>query len=165
MMPLLVGAVLLGLESMIREVFLLDAWTPPLLTLLVLWLGQQPGIVRNALWVATLGILADGMAGSPVGLHVLYGVCLLYISAFVSKQVRLRGSLSHLVNGLLGGLVSLLLMGLLTRLVSGTQTFGERMGDLLIPWLLTTALLSPVLFPFFARLSDLTARRREYDRI
>jgi cell shape-determining protein MreD len=165
MVIVLVGAILLGLESMIRELFQLDAWTPPLLTILFLWLGQKPRISQSALWVAILGILADGMAGSPVGLHVLYGVSLLYIAAFVSKQVRLGGSLSHLVNGLLGGVVSLLLMGLVTRMVSGAHAFGERMGDLLVPWLLTTALLSPVLFPVFERLSSFTARRREYDRL
>ncbi len=150
---------------MIREVFLLDAWTPPLLTILVLWLGQSNRLLGSVLIISVLGVVADGMAGSPVGLHVVYFVSLVYIATFVAGQVRLRGALGDLVKGLLGGIVALLLMGLVVRLVPSTHIPEGRMGMLLVPWLMTTTILCPLLFPLFESLDGILRQRADFERI
>ena len=159
------GLILLGFEAIIREALLLDAWAPPLLTILALWLGQSNRLVSSILVVSALGIVADGMAGSPIGLHVIYLVTLVYIAAFVAKQVRLRGSVGDSLKGLVGGVLALLLMGLVIRFVPSTHVPEGRMGMLLVPWVTTTTVLCPLLFPFFERLDGLLRRRSDFERI
>ena len=165
MMVFFLGLFFLGFEAVLREAFLMDVWTPPLLTILVLWLSQRNPLTSSILMSALLGLIADGMAGCPTGLHVIYFVILIYISAFVGRQVRLRGVLGDLVNGLLGGVVALLLMGLVVRLVPSTHVPEGRMGALLVPWLLTACVLCPLMFPLFERLERMVSRSRDFERI
>lgn len=163
LLPLLFGLFALCAEVLLREAFAADAWAPDLLTVVLIWLGMNRSLVGGALIAAVLGVLADGFAGSPLGVHMLHGLLLFYASAILADQVRLQGLVGHVLMGLGGGFVGLFLLALISRLILGDTTLAARIGDLLVPRVAVVALAAPLLFPVLDRLDRLFSRRTDTD--
>lgn len=162
-LPLLFGLGALCGEVFLREAFAADAWAPDFLTVVVIWLGVQRSLVSGAAIAALLGLLADGFAGSPLGVHMLHALLLFYASAILADQVRLQGIAGHVLMGLGGGFVGLFLLALISRVILGDTGLAARIGDLLVPRVAVVTLATPVLFPVFDKLDSLFSRRAETD--
>lgn len=162
-LPLLFGLGALCAEVFFREAFAADAWAPDLLTVVIIWLGVQRSLVSGAIIAGLLGLLADGFAGSPLGVHMLHALLLFYASAILADQVRLQGIAGHVLMGLGGGFVGLFLLALISRVILGDTGLAARIGDLLVPRVAVVTLATPVLFPILDRLDGLFSRRAETD--
>ncbi len=162
-LPLMAGLLLLCLQVFLREAFALDAWTPDLLTALVLWLGSNRDWITGATLIALLGALADGFAGSPLGLHVVHGLLLFHAAALLAGQVRFQGPVGGLLLGIAGGFVSLFLLVLVSRLFLPETALPGRVSDLIVPRVTVIAVAVPILFPLLSRLDTLLSRRGEHD--
>lgn len=162
-LPLLFGLLALCAEVFFREAFAADAWAPDFLTVVVIWLGVNRSLVTGALIAGLLGLLADGFAGSPLGVHMLHGLLLFYASAILADQVRLQGIAGHVLMGLGGGFVGLFLLALISRVILGDTGLAARIGDLLVPRVAVVTLATPLLFPLFDKLDSLFSSRAETD--
>ncbi len=164
-LPLIFGLAALCAEVFLREAFAADAWAPDLLTVVVIWLGVQRSLVSGAVVAAALGILADGFAGSPLGVHMLHALLLFYASAILADQVRLQGLAGHVLMGLGGGFVGLFLLALISRVILGDTGLAARIGDLLVPRVAVVTLATPLIFPVLDKLDSLFSRRAETDLV
>jgi len=157
-LPLMVGVAALCMELFLREAFALDAWTPDLATAVVLWLGASRSWVRGASIAAVIGLLADGFAGSPVGLHMLHAQLVFHAAAALRNQVRFQGLVGWLILGLVGGFVSLFLLVLVARVFLSDTQLAARIGELIVPRVVVLALAVPPTFLFLDKLDALLTR-------
>lgn len=162
-LPILLGVLALTTEVFVREAFALDAWSPDLTTAVILWLGCRRTWVHGAVTVAVIGALADGFAGSPLGLHMLHALLLFYAAAALGNQVRFQGVVGNALFGLVGGFVSLFLLVVVARVFLGDTLLAARVGDLLVPRVVVVTLVVPVAFAVLDRLDAVLARRDEGD--
>lgn len=164
-LPLIFGLIALGAEVFLRSALGADAWAPDLLTVIIIWLGLRRGLVGGALTAAALGILADGFAGSPLGVHMLHALLLFYASAILAEQVRVQGVVGHILMGLAGGFVGLFLLALISRVILGDATLASRIGDLLVPRVAVVVIAAPVILPVLDRIDSLFSSRPDGDLI
>ncbi|MCA9537471.1 MAG: rod shape-determining protein MreD [Myxococcales bacterium] len=164
-LPLLLGFAMLCAEVFLREALAADAWAPDLLTVTLVWLGAHRPAASGAWIAALLGVMADGFAGSPLGVHALHAVLLYGAAAILARQVRLHGLIGNLLLGLGGGFVGLFLLALICRVALGDTTLAARIGALLVPRVMVVALAAPLLLPLFSRLDALLVRRPDADRL
>lgn len=162
-LPLLLGLLALCVEMFLREAFALDAWSPDFLAVLLLWLGTTRQWTEGAVVAATLGVLADGFAGSPLGLHLLHALFLFHAAALLGGQVRFHGLVGRCLLGVAGGVVSLFLLVALSRIFLGDTRLAARIGALLVPRVAVVAAATPLLFPLLDRLDLLLVRRPDTD--
>ena len=163
-LPILLGVVALAVELFLREAFALDRWAPDLFTVLILFLGTARG-PSVAPVVALLGAVADGFAGSPLGLHMTHALLLYYAAALLANQVRFQGVFGNALLGVAGGFLSLALLALLARLFLGETQLSARVGELVVPRMTVVALMVPLAFPILERLDGLVVRRADLDAI
>lgn len=157
------GLLALCLDLFVREAWALDAFTPNLLVVLLLWLGTSRGWTEGALLAAVLGLLHDGFAGSPVGTHVLHAVLLFYLSRALASRVRFQGFLGRVPLGVIGALASLFLMVVIGRLFLGDTALPARIVELLFPRLVAVLIAVPLVFPLLDRIENLVVRRPDSD--
>ncbi len=162
-LPILAGLAAMWCQLFLREAFALDVWSPDLLTPVVLWLGGSRGWGRGAAVAALLGALADGFAGSPLGLHMLHALLVFHAAAALGTQVRFQGPVGWALLGVVGGFVSLFLLVLISRVFLGDTLLAGRIGSLLVPQVVVVALAVPPTFMVLDRLDSLLARRVEGD--
>ncbi len=160
---LLLGMSALCVDLFVREAAALDAFSPNLLVVLLLWLGASRDWTEGALAAAVLGLLNDGFAGSPPGAYMLHAVLLFYVSRALASRVRFQGILGRLPLGIAGALASLFLLALIGRLFLGDTTFTERVVGLLFPRLLVVLVAVPLVFPLLDRVDSLLVRRPDTD--
>ena len=77
-LALLAGLMGLCVDLFVREAWGLDAWSPDFMVLVILWLGTTRTWTQGAVIASMLGLVADGFAGSPAGLHMLHALLLFY---------------------------------------------------------------------------------------
>ena len=164
LLPLLLAVLALCGELFLREALALDRWAPDLFTVLILFLGTARGLSVTPL-VALLGALADGFAGSPLGLHMTHALLLYLAAALLASQVRFRGPLGNALLGVAGGFISLALLALLGRVFLGDTLLAARVADLLVPRVAVVAVAVPLAFPALERLDALVLRRVDLDAI
>lgn len=162
-LPLAFGLFALSAEVLLSTAFAADTWAPDLLTVVLIWIGAHRSLVSGALVAALLGALADGFAGSPLGVHMLHALLLFYAAAILADQVRFHGFVGHVLLGLAGGFVGLFLLALISRLILGDTTLAARIGDLLVPRVAVVAIAAPIVLPLLDRLDQLFSRRPEGD--
>lgn len=163
LLPLVYGLLALCAEVLLRTAFAADTWAPDLLTVVLIWIGAHRSLVSGAITAATLGALADGFAGSPLGVHMLHALLLFYAAAILADQVRFHGVVGNILMGLAGGFVGLFLLALISRLLLGDTTLAARIGDLLVPRVAVVAIAAPMVFPALDRLDGLFTRRPDGD--
>ncbi|MCB9541273.1 MAG: rod shape-determining protein MreD [bacterium] len=163
LLPLVYGLLALCAEVLLRTAFAADTWAPDLLTVVLIWIGAHRSLVGGAIVAAILGALADGFAGSPLGVHMLHALLLFYAAAILADQVRFHGVVGNVLMGLAGGFVGLFLLALISRLLLGDTTLAARIGDLLVPRVAVVAIAAPILFPVLDRLDGLFTRRPDGD--
>lgn len=163
LLPLVYGLLALCAEVLLRTAFAADTWAPDLLTVVLIWIGAHRSLVGGAIVAAILGALADGFAGSPLGVHMLHALLLFYAAAILADQVRFHGVVGNVLMGLAGGFVGLFLLALISRLLLGDTTLAARIGDLLVPRVAVVAIAAPILFPILDRLDGLFTRRPDGD--
>lgn len=164
-LPLLLGLGLLCVELFVREALALDVWAPDLVTVLLLWLGTSRPWTEGAVTAALLGLLADGFAGSPLGLHMLHALLLFHAAGLIGNQVRFHGIVGWLLLGVLGGVVSLFLLVAISRIFLGDTTLAARIGALFLPRVTVVAVACPMVFPLLDRLDALLLRRADTDLV
>ncbi len=162
-LPVLVGIGALMGELFVREAFALDAWSPDLLSAVVLWIGGRRSWIHGAVLAAALGAIADGFAGSPLGLHMLHAVLLFYAAAALGNQVRFQGVVGYGLLGLVGGFVSLFLLVVVARVFMGDTLLAARVGSLIVPRVVVVTLAVPFTFAFLDRIDTVLTRRIEGD--
>ena len=164
LLPLLFGIGALCASQFLAVAFGLDAWNPDLLALVIIWLGTARGLQpSSAVIAAVLGMLADGFSGSPLGLHMLQNVLLLYVTIGLGNRVRFQGIFGWTLLGVVGALSNLVILVVLGRLFLSGTLFGERVGDLLLPRVGAVVLCAPIVFPLLFRLDGLVTKRPEGD--
>lgn len=165
-LTLLAGLLALVGQQFIATVFALEAWTPDLLSVLFLWLGvSRPLGAATVSQVALLGLLADGFAGSPLGLHLLHGLALYGLAFGLGNRVRFQGLVGSGLLGGLGGIASVALVAGLARLFFHDTLLADRITALLVPRVVVVALGVVVCFPILSRLDDLSGRRPDGDTL
>ena len=151
------GLVALVFELFVREVWGLDSWSPDFMTVLVLWWGLGPARRGGAISVGMLGLLADGFAGAPVGVHPLHASILYGVARLIADRVEVQGFFGRVLIGLAGGLASALVLVLIGRTLFGDTALPQRVGQLFVPRVLVTVVLVPVVFPLLGRLQTLAS--------
>ena len=159
----LAGLMGLCLDLYLREAWRLDAWSPDFMVLVILWLGTTRTWTQGALIAASLGLLADGFAGSPAGLHMLHALLLFYLSRGLSSRVLFQGFVGRLLLGLVGGLGSLFLFAVLGKVALPDGQVAVRLTELVVPRIMVVVLFVPIGFPILDRLESLFVRRPERD--
>lgn len=162
-LPLALGVLALCAEVLLRTAFAADTWAPDLLTVVLIWVGIHRSLTTGPIIAAALGALADGFAGSPLGVHMLHALLLYYSAAILADQVRLHGFVGHVLMGLAGGFIGLFLLAVISRLILGDAALAARIGELIVPRVTVVAVAAPILFPILDRLDGLFARRPEGD--
>jgi rod shape-determining protein MreD len=166
LLPFLFGLGALCTNQFLAVAFGLDAWNPDLLALVIIWLGTSRGLrPGSAITAAILGMLADGFAGSPLGLHMLQSVLLLYVSIALATRVRFQGVFGWTLLGAIGALANLVILVVIGRLFLGGTLLGERIGTLLLPRVGAVVLCAPIVLPVLSRLDEFITRRPERDVI
>lgn len=163
LLPIGAGLFALCLDLFLRTALDLDAWSPDLLVVIILWLGTARSWIEGALVSAFLGALADGFAGSPLGLHMLHAVLLFYMSRSVANRVLFQGFPGRMLLGLAGGLTSLAVLALISRIFLGDTPLSARLGSLVVPRVLIAVIAVPLVFPVMDRIETLFVRRKESD--
>lgn len=158
-----VGLFALCVDLFVRELWALDAFSPNLLVVVLLWLGASRGWTEGALCAAGLGLLHDGFAGSPPGVHLLHGLSLFYFARAIAGRVRFQGLLGRLPLGVVGALGSLFILAVIGRLFLGDTAFPDRIVELLFPRLVGALVGVPLLFPLLDRVDALAVRRADSD--
>lgn len=162
-LPILVGLAALMAQTFFREAFALDAWSPDLLTPVILWVGGRRSWTGGAVTAAILGALADGFAGAPLGLHMLHAILLFYAAAALGNQVRFQGFVGYGLLGLVGGFVSLFLLVVVARVFLGDTLLVARVGQLIVPRVVVVALAVPLVFSLLDRIDSGLATRHDGD--
>jgi rod shape-determining protein MreD len=157
------GLLALCLDLFVREAFVLDAWSPDFLAVVLLWLGTTRSWTQGAIIATTLGAVADAFAGSPLGMHMFHGLLLFYLSRTISSRVLFQGFVGRLLLGLVGGLASLFLLTLIGRLVLSDARLAVRITHLILPRILVVVAAVPFAFPIMDRLEALFVRQPERD--
>lgn len=166
LLPFALGLLCLLLQELLGEAFALDMWTPDLLSVVILWLGIHRGLSAQAAVIAALlGLLADGFALSPVGLHALHALLLFHLAALIGGQARFTGLAGRLLLGGLGGLASVALLAGLGRVFLGDTLLAERLGQLLFARVALILLTAPILFALLDRLDRALVHSREGQRL
>lgn len=164
LMPLLFGLGALCTSQFLAIAFDLDAWNPDLLALVMVWLGIARGLRSSSAVVAViLGALADGFAGSPLGLHMLQSVLLLYVAIGLGNRVRFQGIVGWTLLGAVGALVNLVILVVVARLFLSGTLLGERIAAVLLPRVGAVVLCAPIVLPLLSRLDDFATKRPEGD--
>ena len=152
------GFLALGLEVFTREAMNQSLWAPSFLLFFVLWMGTRPArpAALALLWV--MSIFADGFSTSPVGSHMIpFGI--LYLLAIgLSRKLTINRAFGAAVFGALGGLIYLVVMATLTHFIFPEADMNKRLSALILPHLVIDALLVPILFPIFDRLTRVEQR-------
>ena len=165
-LTLLAGVLALAGQQFIATVFALDAWTPDLLSVLFLWMGvARPLSAGMVAQVAFLGLLADGFAGSPLGLHLLHGLALYGMAFGLGNRVRFQGLVGSALLGGAGGIASVALVAGLARIFFHDTLLADRITTLLVPRVLVVAFGVVLCFPVLARLDGLPGARSEGDTL
>ncbi len=158
----LLGLAALSAQQFLSVVFALDAFTPDVLTVLLLWLGvSRPVSASTATMVALLGLLADGFAGSPLGLHLLHGVAVYALGVGLGNRVHFQGIVGNALLGGVGGIASVALIAGLSRLFFNGTLLATRVTALMVPRVIVVLVGVIVLFPLLARLDEMVGRRPE----
>ena len=108
--------------------------------------------------IASLGFLADGLTGSPAGLHGCIGLVIMLVLPLVTSRLELSRGVGAMLIGAAGALFSLLVAAVLVRQTAHGDS-GAGPANLLIPGALWGGLLSPILFPLLDRITS--AQRME----
>lgn len=166
LVPLLFGLAALLLQQFLAEAIALDVWTPDLLTVVLLWIGIARGPVAGAaITVAITGLLADGFAASPAGLHMLHALMLYYLAALLGSRVRFHGLAGRLMLGVLGGLASVGILAGLARVFMPETALADRLGQLLLARVALVVACTPLAFPILDRLDSALVRTPDNDRL
>ena len=159
----MLGGLLLELQSVLFQIIPLHEWRPAFVLPMVLFLGlHDSSTTRGAILSFLLGYLWDMFAGSPMGLYTLMAETVYVLSRLVGVRLFLRGALFHVVLTLGVTLVSSGVIVIL-RIV-----FGQRIEEvkplafMVFPRVLMTAAVAPFIFRMMYRLYlPKIARRRE----
>jgi cell shape-determining protein MreD len=164
--PLVFGIAALCTSQFLAVAFDLDAWNPDLLALVMIWLGTARGLrPSSAVFAVILGALADGFSGSPLGLHMVQSVLLLYVSIGLGNRVRFQGVFGWTLLGAIGALVNLVILVAVARLFLGGTLLGERIAAVLLPRVGAVVLCAPLVLPVLSRLDEFSSKRPEGDVI
>lgn len=168
----LLGFVLLVMQSSIAMLVPMDEVTPNLVLPIVIYLGVSPEvhIVRGALVGFALGYLLDSNCGSPLGLHTFVMTASFMVARGAGLRLFPQGTafqvlLTFLMTIAFGAAV----IGLRALFELPTAAIGG--GDMrqtaisLLGPALTTALLSPFVFALTRRIEAFSALRREERRV
>lgn len=163
----LLGFLVLVLQSAVSTRVSLDVWSPNLLLPVVLYLGvsHDVHIVRGASLSFVLGYLLDSFSGSPMGLSTFVMVATFLVARGAGLNLLMRGTLFQIVLtfafGVLAGGSVLALRAIfeppapfpITGLNGTLMTVGGGAA--------VTAVLAPAAFVAVRRLDALVSRRRE----
>lgn len=154
------------LQQFFAEAMALDLWTPDFLTVVVVWIGITRGPVLGAAITVTLtGLLADGFAASPAGLHTLHALTLFYLAALLGSRVRFHGLPGRLMLGVLGGLASVGILAGIARAFMPDTALADRLGQLLLARVALVVACMPLAFPLLDRLDSALVRTPDNDRL
>ncbi len=162
-LALLAGLMGLCVDLFVREAWRLDAWSPDFMVLVILWLGTTRAWTQGAVIASLLGLVADGFAGSPAGLHMLHALLLFYLSRGLSSRVLFQGFIGRMLLGLVGGLTGLFLFAALGKLVLPDGQVALRLTELVVPRIVVVVLFVPLGFPVLDRLESTFVRQPERD--
>lgn len=157
------GLVALCGDLFVREALALDAWSPDLAAVVLLWLGTTRTWTQGAIIAALLGMVADAFAGSPLGMHMVHALLLFYLSRGIANRVLFQGFLGRLLLGLVGGLASLFILALVSRVLLVDARLAVRITHLILPRILVVVIAVPIVFPVMNRLEALFVRKPERD--
>lgn len=163
----LLGFLVLVLQSAISTRISLDVWSPNLLLPIVLYLGvsHDVHIVRGASLSFVLGYLLDSFSGSPMGLSTFVMVATFLVARGAGLNLLMRGQLFQIVLtfafGVLAGGAVLALRAIfeppapfpITGVIGTVLTVGAGAA--------ITGVLAPVMFFGIRKMDALVTRRRE----
>lgn len=168
---LLLGFVLLVVQSTVATVVPAHVFAPNLLLPIAIYLGvsHDVWIVRGALLAFSFGALLDAFSGNPVfSLQTFAMVATFVVSRFAGLRFFLRGAVFQVI---LTFIVTLLAGGTILALRTIFEkpppfpagTAGETIGSLLAP-ALSTAIVAPLVFMAVRRADAVSTRKREQER-
>jgi rod shape-determining protein MreD len=163
---LLLGFLLLVVESAIGGVTGIGPWMPNAVLPMVLYLGITPELPlwRAALLAALLGVLVDSAMGNSIGIMTFVHVTALVAARAASLRLMMRGRLSQAaLTALMSALAALLVVALRSLFRSNSQVPATSVRHGLVAVLLpslTTGLIAPFVFQLVRRV-DARSRRDE----
>lgn len=164
---LLLGFLLLVLQSTLATLLNLEAVTPHLLLPLVIHLGVSPDVdlVRGVSLAFLLGYLLDSFCGSPMGLQTFVAVATFILARGAGTRLFLRGVVFQTVMTFSITFAANLMIFALRAIFEKPAPF--PWGNLLttLRWSLLpaaiTALVAPLVFWLVRRLDSWASRQRE----
>ncbi len=131
----------------------LEAFRPPWVSLLLIYMSLQGSRPVSLGFVFLLGLLADILLSSLIGLHALQWVVLMFLMAKFSSRIRFSSPLRQMLT------VFLLLLNERFILLWVLLLRGEHGLDFYL-WVpaIIGALIWPIMFVFLSRLRQLSQR-------
>jgi rod shape-determining protein MreD len=163
---LLLGFLLLALESALGSVSQIGPFMPNAVLPIVLYLGmtQELPLWRVALLSALLGMMVDTISGNPLGMMTFVHVAALVATRAGSLRLLMRGRLSQVaITALVAALAALLVIALRSLFRPDPQVPAASLQHWLVAVLVpsvATGLIAPLVFQLVRRV-DARSRRDE----
>lgn len=142
----LLGLALLGLQTMISNLFFFGKLVVELSLILIVYAGFHSTWVRGGILSSLLGLFLDCLMGSVSGLYALLYLILFLIAKFISLRVYAeKNSFIMIFVGLCSFLEGILIITFY-ELTLDIATL-QNLWDIFLPQTIIVALLAP---PFFA---------------
>ncbi|MFT7625372.1 MAG: rod shape-determining protein MreD [Myxococcota bacterium] len=162
---LMVGYLILALESPMLQQLQLSFFAPDLGLIVVVWVALNMNFTSGVMTCFVLGYLKDGFVmGAPIGMHMEIFVVVFVVLRLLAGKLQMRGLLTLLVTTALATVLACMLFALLSLLFDGTFTDYGLVVRLAIPVALVTAPFAPVVFFVLDRV-DATFVRRGKDSL
>ncbi len=157
---LMVGYILLAIESPLLQQLHLSFFAPDLALIAVVWVALHMNFTSGAITCFFLGYLKDGFVmGAPVGMHIEIFVVVFMLLRFFAGKLLMRGLLTLLVTCAVATVFACVLFALLSLLFDPTFTDYGLVLRLAVPVALVTAPFAPVVFFALDRVDRLFVRR------
>lgn len=149
--PLIVGVLLLTLQTTLLMSLPIQRIRPDLVLVLVLYLGFSYPPVSGGILTFFLGYLMDLLSGNALGLYTLTRPLIFYIAQFSKGRFYLESPVSQFLfvfgSALAEGMLILGLLSILNPAPAGHLL--PLYLTYLLPQAILTGLIAPLLFPLF----------------
>jgi cell shape-determining protein MreD len=145
------GVILIGLQTMIANLFFSGKLVVEISLLMVLYAGFNMAWIRGGIFCFVIGFWLDCFMGSVSGLFALIYLAFFLLAKFVSPRVYAEKILFIMIFVGLCSLVEGMLVILFYRLAFDLDKV-QHIGDVFLPQAIIVGLLAPSVFSLFRRL-------------
>lgn len=148
---LCVGMILIGLQTMIANLFFSGKLVVEISLLMVLYAGFNLTWIKGGIFCFIIGFFLDCFMGSVSGLFALLYLTFFWIAKFVSPRIYAEKITVVMIFVGICSLVEGILVILFYKLAFDLDKF-QHLWDVFLPQAIIVGLLAPMVFSLFRRL-------------